>query len=47
MNLILLYFGGLILGNSYNLITTDARDPNKIKVDTFLFNTFFMMTMFN
>ena len=47
INLIFLYFGGLIFDKPYNLITTDPRNEKKLLVDTFLFNTFFMMTMFN
>lgn len=47
VNVILLYFGGLMLGTPYNLVTTNPRNPAKVKVDTFMFNTFFMMTMFN
>lgn len=46
--LTLVYFGGLMFyDGGYNLVTTNARDPRKVKVDTFIFHTFFMMTMFN
>lgn len=45
---VLLYFGGLMFfDGGYNLVTTDARNPKKMKVDTMMFHTFFMMTMFN
>lgn len=47
VNLILMYFGGMMIGKEYNLITTDPRNPGKVLTDTFLFHTFFMMTMFN
>lgn len=42
-----MYFGGIIFNKPYNLITTDPRNESKMFVDTFVFNTFFMMTMFN
>lgn len=36
-----------MLNTPYNLITSDSRNKGKVTVDTFVFNTFFMMTMFN
>jgi len=42
-----MYFGGMMLGQPYNLITFDPRNKGKLFTDTFLFHTFFMMTMFN
>ena len=36
-----------MFNKTYNLITTDGRDEGKVLVDTFIFHTFFMMTMFN
>ena len=36
-----------MIGESYNLITFDSRKKEKIDVDTFIFQTFFWMTMFN
>lgn len=47
VNLVLIYFGGLIFGKPYNLVTSDPRNEGKILIDTFIFNTFFWMTMFN
>lgn len=47
VNLIIMYFGGLMLGEPYNLVTFDPRNKGKVYTDTFLFHTFFMMTMFN
>lgn len=47
VNLVLVYFGGMLLGKPYNLVTTDPRNPGKVLNDTFIFHTFFMMTMFN
>ena len=47
VNLSLVYFGGLLLGKEYNLVTTNARNEGKVLTDTFVFHTFFMMTMFN
>jgi magnesium-transporting ATPase (P-type) len=44
---ILVFFGPMMFGYDYNLITTDARNKEKIKMDTFIFLTFFSMTMFN
>ena len=36
-----------MFNKTYNLVTTDGRDEGKVLVDTFIFHTFFMMTMFN
>ena len=47
VNLILVYFGGMILGKEFNLVTTNPRNEGKVLTDTFVFHTFFMMTMFN
>lgn len=47
VNLVIVYFGGMMIGKEYNLVTTDPRNPGKVLTDTFLFHTFFMMTMFN
>lgn len=47
VNLVLIFFGGMIFKKKYNLVTTDPRNPNKVYVDTFIFHTFFMLTMFN
>lgn len=45
--LILIYFGGQMIGKEYNLVTTNPRNEGKVFTDTFIFHTFFMMTMFN
>ena len=47
VNLVIMYFGGMMLGEPYNLVTFDPRNKDKLYTDTFLFHTFFMMTMFN
>lgn len=36
-----------MLGKEYNLVTTNPRNEGKVLTDTFLFHSFFMMTMFN
>lgn len=46
-NLMFIYFGGLMFNKPYNLVTQKPDDENKQYVDTFIFHTFFMMTMFN
>ena len=45
--LVLIYFGGTMIGKEYNLVTTNPRNEGKVFTDTFIFHTFFMMTMFN
>lgn len=47
INLILIFFGGLMFDKTYNLVTTDPRNDGKLLIDTFIFHTFFMLTMFN
>lgn len=47
VNLLLIYFGGLMFDKPYNLITTDPRKTEKVLIDTFVFFTFFSLTMFN
>lgn len=47
VNVILIFFGGLMFGKTYNLVTTDPRNEGKVLIDTFIFHTFFMLTMFN
>lgn len=47
VNVVLMYAGGAMLGQPYNLVTTNPRNEGKVLTDTFLFHTFFMMTMFN
>ena len=37
----------MMIGKEYNLVTTNPRNEGKVLTDTFLFHTFFMMTMFN
>lgn len=45
--LIFVFFGGIIFNKPYHLVTTDPRNEGKVFVDTFIFHTFFMLTMFN
>lgn len=45
--LVLIFFGPMMFGYDYNLITADPLNKEKIKMDTFIFHTFFMLTMFN
>lgn len=52
MLLCLLYFGTfMFFDEPYNLVTTPSRKDNvptsKMTMDTIIFNTFFMMNMFN
>lgn len=51
--IILMYFGGLMFFDGFNLITTPLRNPetneatNRMALDTIIFNTFILMTLCN
>lgn len=45
--LVIIYAGGQMFGTPYYLVTLDTHNKGKQLVDTFLFHTLFMMTMFN
>ena len=45
--LLLVYLAGMMLGQEYFLLTVNPRDKGKMEADTFIFHTFFWMTMFN
>jgi Ca2+-transporting ATPase len=50
--LVLMYFGNMMFFDSFNLITTPLRDADgvatdKLRLNTIIFNTFFLMNWFN